>query len=300
MNASFLWKADFYEIFNRENYLFVIFMSEEKLIEVGGSEKGVSEYLRPRIDFRDIFSAAFVIAGISTFSYFIAFIFEYSYFGTFKISSYFIPTSRYSIYVSIGFILLIFFTFYILIDFISIFFKKEHINNIYIYKVLLLTPAIFFILTNLIFYGFNWKKISVSFYFFGALLASEFIFPLFNFSKKNYTEKLQADIVLDKKGFSLTQKFIRSKPRIFFLIFICMVIVWVAMAAGESCALKKKSYLIIKDSSEIVLKIFEDNAILVDYNTSTKVISKTYSIVPLEDLKSEKLTEESIGPLKFN
>jgi|GEM_PF-6979808 len=229
---------------------------------------------------RTVLDQGIIVAGISTFVYFVAFVYELGYNKYYSIPTEFISVGLESIFITLIGIASLLWTLYFIIEIFRHFLvgaKNRVIRKVWLYALvflLILTP---WLLTG---NQVNWKIVLV---WVAPLLLVEFIFPLRFRNEESYEKKFEKQQKIDDVfGEFLFEKFLDCYIGKWGGIVMIMIlyIVWVSYIGGGYSARIQTEFMAatINGQENILLKRDGEQLVFSPLFDSNRIEKKFYTI----------------------
>lgn len=247
------------------------------------------------------------VAAVSVTGYILAFNYEMGYANFFGIPIRFIKLNLITIFIAVLGLISVFLFIMGCISIVYPFLPKKISSPIY-RKLLGLSPFFLIYLGLFIIYGPTWwfySSVKYTLILFTLLVFFDFVWPLLTQREKGtYFEKLEAQESLEHHNQPRTFiGFITSTPkglRGLRLVFSLLLLLAFAYCIGNSEAIRKKHFLVLKDrKNTVVLRIYDDKYICAPFNRETKQVDRSLIILESSGQNELILNWQKVGPLKL-
>lgn len=246
-------------------------------------------------------SEGLIIAGITLFSYLVAFSYQAGYASYFQIPLQFITISITTIFISFAYVLGIAVGAYYIFSLIWIFTPKDNDPVSFSIRKLVIV-FIFELFIFIPFTKFNWTTVILFFSILIIFIFFEFIFPLITQRKSDntYAEKLiaQEEIEIYFQKNTLVSEIDKRFGRWF-----VTSLLYVLLALGYSYAVgynkaESKEYFYVTDKDTVILAIYNDLLITSKYDRKTKTLNGISNLTKIDQTKNIEISKEKTGKLK--
>ncbi len=120
------------------------------------------------------------------------------------------------------------------------------------------------------------------------------VLPLIVHRKGTFEERWAADDEIDKSFEAPAKLF--SSP-IGLMIFLSLILTYAFYVSGETWAMSKKEFLVLKMSNQVMLIKNGDTMLFASFDPKTRIVSKDFHFMSVSQLASDQFTLKEIGPL---
>lgn len=242
-----------------------------------------------------------VIAGLTVFSYTIAFVFEAGIADHFGIPFEFIEVSLTGIFVAFITLLTGLLIIYVLLEILNPLWVK--LSDAIRRRLRLYFGFFFAIIGSLIIAGGSIASLKIILIWFIVMVFIDFIIPALSRKKgKSYVEKVQESHEADLQYDTFFDKLIQNlqiDTRTFKIILFLIFVIFLSFYSGLGKARKQKEFLVLQsDKNQVVLRKYGDIFITTKVDRDKKELTKTFSVYRFDPGKSFSFKTEMIGPLK--
>ena len=245
-------------------------------------------------------SEGIIIATAPVVSYTVAFVYEAGYTDHYQIPSSLISISLANILIALGYLIIFLLVLFVISDAIYRSFwlrTPEVIRRVapkYFYGLLLLLASVLF------------KDFRIVTFFvvvmYALFLLTDFVIPVFLGKKDHgttYLERVEKMHLADVHSPSIIDNLMKkSGPHVFLWFFILVAALQIAYMAGRGNAANQNEYWVFEsDSSNVVLRIYDDLLIVGFRKGETSELEKRLKIVRMTDESGITLRKMNTGPL---